>query len=103
MTYSIKWMPEAFTTFDDRIIYLNIHWTEKEITNFKNRVKEYLDTLSEEPLIGKQAGKLKDVHIGLILKQVSIIYRVKHLTKEIELLAFIDNRQDPRKIKKYTR
>ena len=101
MSYSINWMPKAFKTFHDRIEYLNIHWTEKEITNFHKRVKEYLDILKDKPFIGKKAGKVKNVYIGLIRKQVSIIYRVKIRTKEIELLLFIDNRQDPKKIEKY--
>jgi len=82
--------------------YLKIHWTEKEIANFHERVKEYLETLIEKPYIGKKAGRVKNVHIGLIMKQVSLIYRIKVLKKEIELLVFVDNRQDPRKIRKYT-
>jgi hypothetical protein len=101
MSYSIIWMPEAILTFGDRIKYLKIHWTEKEIRNFENRVKQYLDVLKDEPYIGKRPGKHKNVYIGLIIKPVSLIYRVKSRTKEIELLLFIDNRQDPKKIRKY--
>lgn len=83
------------------IAYLKIHWTEKEITNFKKRVKEYLEVLKEKPLIGKKPGKFKNVYFGLIIKQVSLICRVKIATKEIELISFIDNRQDPKKVRKY--
>ena len=101
MSYNIIWTPESLSTFEDRITYLEIHWTDKEITNFKNRVKEYLDTLKQEPLIGKKPGKHKNIYMGLIIKQVSVIYRVKPLTHEIELISFIDNRQNPKKIKKY--
>jgi len=101
MSFSITWMPEAFKTFDDRIDYLEIHWTDKEITNFRARVKEYLEILKDKPYIGKKAGRVKNVHVGLILKQVSLIYRVKVLNNEIELLLFVDNRQDPKKFSKY--
>ena len=101
MNFSIIWMPEALETFEDRIEYLRIHWTEKEIKNFKKRVKDYLDILAFEPRIGKQPERLKDVRMGLIIKQVSIIYRVKSATHEIELLSFVDNRQNPQKIKKH--
>jgi plasmid stabilization system protein ParE len=102
MSFSITWMPEAFKTFDDRMDYLKIHWTDKEIIKFQNRVKEYLDLLKDEPYIGKKAGKVRNVYVGLIIKPVSLIYRVKPLNKEIELLLFVDNRQDPKKIRKYT-
>jgi len=101
MSFSITWMPEAFKTFDDRIDYLKIHWTDKEIIKFQNRVKEYLDLLKDEPYIGKKPGKVRNVYVGLIIKPVSLIYRVKALNKEIELLLFVDNRQDPKKIRKY--
>lgn len=101
MSFSITWMPEALVTFDSRIEYLKIHWTEKEIANFQIRVKEYLDVLKDKPYIGKKADRLNNVHIGLIIKQVSLIYKIKVRTREIELLLFIDNRQNPKKIKKY--
>jgi plasmid stabilization system protein ParE len=101
MSYGIIWTSEALETFGDRIAYLKIHWTEKEIVNFKKRVKEYLDVLQESPFMAQRPGKLKNVHIGVVLKQVSVIYRVKHSTNEIELIAFIDNRQNPKKIKRY--
>lgn len=73
MNYSIIWTPEAMSTFEDRITYLEINWTEREIKNFKKRVRQYLETLSEEPLIGKKPGRLKNVHMGLIIKPVSLI------------------------------
>ena len=69
MNYIIKWTPEALATFDDRIAYLKIHWTEKEITNFKKRVKEYLEVLKEKPLIGKKPGKFKMYILVLLLNK----------------------------------
>jgi len=101
MSYAITWTEEALSTFEDRITYLKIHWTEREIISFKKRVVEYLNILETEPLIAKKPGRFKNVHMGLILKQVSLIYRVKPLTKEIELISFVDNRQNPKRIKKY--
>ena len=100
MSYSVIWTPKALSTFDGRIDYLTEHWTEKEISNFRERVKEYIETLKNEPFIGKKGG-IKYVHIGLIIKEVSLFYRVKPIKKEIELLIFFDNRQNPNKIKKY--
>jgi plasmid stabilization system protein ParE len=101
MTYSIIWSPDALMSFEERIEYLKINWTEKEIINFRQRVNEYLEVLKETPFIGKKPNKLKNLHIGLIIKPVSLIYRVKTTAKEIELVLFIDNRQNPKKIQKY--
>jgi plasmid stabilization system protein ParE len=101
MNYTIVWTGEALATFEDRITYLQKHWTEKEIRNFKTRVKDYLDTLSETPFIGKKPGKLKNVYMGLVIRQVSVIYRVKSGSDQIELISFIDNRQNPRKTRRH--
>ena len=101
MKYAIIWSPTAINTFEERLKYLEIHFTEKEIKKFIKRVSNYLDTLSNEPLITKRPGKPKNVHIGLVIKPVSLIYRVKPLKKELELVAFIDNRQSPKKTFKH--
>ena len=101
MSYSIIWSPKSYLTFQDRIYYLERNWTQREINNFTIRVKEYLELLKEEPLIATPTGKRKNIRIGLIIKEVSIIYRVKPIKREIELLVFFDNRQDPKKIRRY--
>lgn len=101
MSHTIIWSPDAESSFEERLEYLRTNWTEKEIVKFKKRVKEYFEILKEHPRIGKRFGKRKDLHIGLILKPVSVIYRVKTVEKEIELVLFIDNRRDPKRIKKY--
>lgn len=101
MKYNVIWSPDALTTFDDRLHYLRINWTEKEIENFKQLVQEYLIVLEESPYIGSVPGKQKNIYIGLIIKPVSLIYRVMDSKREIELVLFIDNRQNPKKIRKY--
>ncbi|WP_295655099.1 type II toxin-antitoxin system RelE/ParE family toxin [uncultured Mucilaginibacter sp.] len=95
----IIWSEKAGETLQKRIDYLKIHWTEKEIRQFTKRVFDYLETLANEPLIARPTYKTKNTHIGVIIKQVSVIYRVKPGKNVIELVAFIDNRQNPKKTK----
>ncbi len=64
--YNIIWSPDAITTFEERIEYLNIHWTDKEVRNFKIRVKQYFNILEQTPLIGKKPGKFKNIYIALL-------------------------------------
>jgi len=47
----------------------------------------------------RKSARLNYTHIGVIIKQVSLIYRIKPKSNTIELIAFIDNRQDPKKQK----
>ncbi|MGF7080478.1 type II toxin-antitoxin system RelE/ParE family toxin [Mucilaginibacter sp. UYCu711] len=97
MGVEIIWTPRALKTFGKRIAYLEEHWTEKEIFNFTARVNEYLETLKTEPLMFRKSTRLKQTHIGVIIKQVSLVYRFKAKNNKIELIAFIDSRQNPKK------
>jgi len=45
----------------------------------------------------RASKKKKYTHIGLIIKQVSLVYRMKPKSNVIELIAFIDNRQNPKR------
>ena len=80
MEAEIIWTKRAIKTFGKRIAYLEEHWTEREIFNFTNRVNEYLNSLQSQPLMYRKSTRLKNSHIGVIIKQVSLVYRIK--TKE---------------------
>ena len=95
MGIEIIWTKKAIKTFDKRIAYLEQHWTKKEIFNFTTRVNEYLESLQSQPLMFRKSVRLKNTHIGVLIKQVSLVYRVKSKNC-IELIAFIDNRQNPK-------
>ncbi len=43
----------------------------------------------------RKSIKINDTNICVIIKQVSLIYRVKPKSWKIELIAFVDNRQKP--------
>lgn len=58
-----------------------------------------LSSVREQPLMYRKSDKLKNVHIGVIIKQVSLVYRVKPRKREIELIVFMDTRQNPAKRK----
>jgi hypothetical protein len=97
MGFEIVWTKKAVQTFGKRIAYLEKHWTEKEIFNFTIRVNEYLSSLKTQPLMFRKSAKAKHTYIGVIIKQVSLVYRVKPLSHTIELIAFINNRQNPKR------
>jgi hypothetical protein len=99
MGVEIIWTKRAVETFGKRIAYLQENWTEKEIFNFTARVNEYLSSLQTQPLMFRKSARLKHTHIGVIIKQVSLVYRIKSGNNSIELIAFIDNRQNPKKQK----
>jgi len=95
--FKVVWTDKALDTFAQNIAYLQEKWTEKEVNAFSDKVNDILSAIREQPLMYRKSEKLSNVHIGLIVKQVSLVYRVKPRKKEIELIAFLDNRQDPKK------
>lgn len=97
MGFEIIWTKRTVLTFSKRIAYLEEHWTEKEILQFTERVNDYLKSLREQPLMFRKSTSLNNTHKGVIIKQVSLVYRVKPNQQTIELIAFIDNRQDPKR------
>jgi hypothetical protein len=99
MGLEIVWTKKAVKTFGYRIAYLEEHWTEREIFNFTSRVNEYLESLQRQPLMYRKSTRLKHTHVGVIIKQVSLVYRIKPKSNTIELIAFIDNRQNAKKNK----
>jgi hypothetical protein len=62
-------------------------------------VNEYLESLQRQPLMYRKSTRLKHTHVGVIIKQVSLVYRIKPKSNTIELIAFIDNRQNAKKNK----
>lgn len=60
-----------------------------------NRVEYVVQHIRKNPL-QYPASKEKDIHRCVVVKQISLFFRIKG--KDIELLVFWDNRQDPAKL-----
>jgi len=99
MVRKIIWSPEAIDTYISIIEYLEKEWTEREVRNFMLRVHEKLGILSQQPLIGRLSSKKRNNYRTLINKHTTLVYHYKPIKKEIELVSFWNNAQDPRKLK----
>lgn len=95
MSYSVTWSPTARISYNHILEYLDEKWTIKEIEAFINRTEEVVSFICNNPLLYPYSRE-SDTHRCVLLKQVSLFYRIK--TNYIELLVFWDNRQDPAKL-----
>ena len=75
--------------------YLEDKWTVKELGSFIARAEEVLSHICQNPLL-YPCSKESDTHKSVIVKQVSLFYRVK--PQEVELLVFWNNHQDLAKL-----
>jgi plasmid stabilization system protein ParE len=95
----ISWTPTARQTYFTVLEYLSIAWTKKEVENFISRTEHTIFQISKDPYMFKASQKKQNIRKGLITEHNSLYYKVDPKKKEIVLLTFRDNRQDPSKIK----
>ncbi len=96
MAYKIIWSPKAIITFENVIDYLQNHWTDKQIKYFVERTKKTVYLLSNNPYIFRGSER-ENLHEVIITKHTLLLYQVTFKEKTIELLAFFDTRQNPKK------
>jgi len=94
---TIVWTPKARLTYFKVLDHLEKAWTDREIKNFIYEVDKLLEQIQQNPEIFEESRKNKNVRKALINKNNTLYYRVKPKTKELQLLVFWDNRQDPGK------
>ena len=93
--YPIIWSPTAKISYYGILEYLDEKWTFREIEAFVNRTEEAIGHICKNPLLYPYS-KESDTHKCVLVKQVSLFYRIKE--DNIELLVFWDTRQNPAKI-----
>lgn len=95
----ISWTPTARATYFNVLDYLFEAWTIREIENFVDETERVLNQIQDNPYMFKVSKTSKNVRKGFLTEHNSLYYRIKPRKKEIELLTFWNNRQNPLKIK----
>jgi plasmid stabilization system protein ParE len=99
MVNQIEWSVKAQDSFDGIINYLEKEWSQKEVISFVNRVNEKLELLRSFPKMGVPNAKKKNSYRTLIHKKVTLVYHYKPVKKEIVLITFWNNLQNPKGLK----
>lgn len=100
MVYEVRWTQKAIISYVDNLNYLNKEWTEQEINNFMTAVQDKLIVLSQQPFIGALKKDKRGKHyVTIINKRISLLYRVKPIKKQIELILFWNTYRNPTGLK----
>ncbi len=99
MAAIIKWSDEAKKTFDRNIKYLQQEWTDREIKNFIIQTNNILSGIVAHPEMYAASAKSVNIRKAQINKYIVLYYRNYTAKKEVILLTFWHNKQDPRKMK----
>jgi plasmid stabilization system protein ParE len=97
MIMDVIWSSKALKSYDQVLAYLTSEWGKASVQKFMDEVEKVILLISQNPYMNKRSVRHKNIRIGYLTKQNSLVYRVK--SKEIELLLFWDNRQDSKKLK----
>ena len=95
----ITWTPRALQSYFSIFNFLTEKWTKKEVENFVNQTDRVIEQIAENPGMFVATGKRKNVRKGFVNNLVSMFYIVYPRKKEIQLLRFWDNRQNPKKLR----
>jgi plasmid stabilization system protein ParE len=96
MALKIEWAPEAISSHNSIIDYLTQKWTEREADRFAEKVNATLRILATGKVRFRYSAK-KNIYEVLVSKQNLLVYRMN--AESIQLLAFFDTRQHPKKKK----
>lgn len=98
--YSIIWSTLAEITFADEIEFIFEKWNQVEVDKFDDLVRENLNRISKNPLIGNQKLNV-NVYSLVISKQTTLYYSFSDKEKTINLILFWNNKQNPKLLNKF--
>jgi len=74
---------------------LEVEWGQRRAVEFLSKLDTRIDTLKEQPFIGKPSGRKPEVRTVLITKHNRLYYKVSNNT--IVILNMYDTRRNPQK------
>ena len=95
MALKIFWTKRALNNFEYILEYLEEQFGDAISKAFAIRVHSFVDNLQYFPEIGNIQNSEKQIRGFVIVKQVSIFYRINE--DHITILNLFDNRQHPSK------
>lgn len=94
---NVLWSTNAIDSFNQNVTYLQEEWSQKVVEEFLDKVDEAVASISTYPLAFPIYGKHKNIRRCLIVKQITLFYRIKN--QQIELLLFWNNYRNPKRLK----
>jgi plasmid stabilization system protein ParE len=95
--YKVVWTDNALDELRQTVSYLDQNFSEREVRKLAKRIESTLSLITTQPAMFPESHSRKGVRRATILRFNSLYYRVKR--RQIEILSFFSNRQDPNKLK----
>lgn len=95
--YKVVWTDHALDELAQTVAYLEMNFSEREIQRLAQKIESVLEIIATQPEIYPESQTLKGVRRAVVLRFNDLIYRING--RDIEILSFFSNRQDPEKLK----
>jgi plasmid stabilization system protein ParE len=89
--YPIFWTREAVNGLEEILAYLNFHWSQTEVANYKRSMVRFIETIGKLPFLFPASRLNPNLRKAVLNKRTVIIYEVKN--REIFLITIFDARQ----------
>jgi plasmid stabilization system protein ParE len=93
MAYKITWSARSRKRFNEISEYLENEYGEFSRKRFVTKLDDFIEILTEYQNFGTTENNEVNIRKYVLVKQISIIFRVKK--NEIIILNLYDNRQNP--------
>jgi len=95
MNFEVNWSLKSKADYFEIIDYLIDNWGRNSAKKFKETLMKSLNLISKMPYIYTETEFRKDVRRSIVVKQVSMYYKVIEEKREIVIIRFFDNRRNP--------
>lgn len=98
--YAVTWLHEAEISYYEELDFIFRKWNIVEVEKFTVLVDDFLETLARKPTIGIYSKKY-NTYSCVISKQTTLFYKIIEVDKNIELILFWNNKQNPKLLNKF--
>lgn len=95
--YRIVWTDHALTELSRTIQYLDLNFSDKEIDRLASKIEAVLSYITKHPSLYPESQRQAGVRRAVVAKFNTLYYRVNAERKQIEILSFFSNRDNPEK------
>jgi plasmid stabilization system protein ParE len=97
MDYKLRWSDESVRNLGEILDYLRIHWTEKEVASFSEKLSHQLNLILKNPNMFPISAYAPKLRKAVLSKQTTIFYKIVENTVYLAYLHLI--RKDIHRIK----
>lgn len=93
MSKKVVFSKRARSKLEKHLVYLESEWSLKVKNEFIEKLDRCVFQISRHPESCPVSGEFPGLYKCVVTKQTTFYYRIKE--KEIQVITFFDNRQDP--------